>query len=330
LKARLQKEGLFDIAHKKDLPRMPRQIGVITSPTGAAIRDIVSVLGRRFPSIPVLIFPTLVQGEQAADQIVAQINKAVTRGDCDVLILARGGGSLEDLWPFNEEKVARAIHACPIPIVSGVGHEVDFTIADFVADKRAPTPSVAAEMVVPDGQEIVQALERRERQIIHAMRNKLKLHSHHFNQIFKHLQHPSRRLQIITQKVDELESRLTRSTRESLRQYERMLSVLSARLRQHNPAAEIRHQGLHIEQLKKRVINLMRQHLALQKSRLAEHSRGLETVSPLATLSRGYSILRDEKGQILRQSSQTRAGAVVHANLGEGALRLTVDEVMNE
>ena len=156
LKQRLHKEGLFSQAHKKKLPLFPKCLGIITSPTGAAIRDILKVLQRRFSSIPIIIYPTLVQGDKAADQISMAIQRATQRKECDVLILARGGGSLEDLWPFNEEKVARAMFHCPIPIVTGIGHEIDVTIADFVADQRASTPSAAAEMVSPNQQEQMQ------------------------------------------------------------------------------------------------------------------------------------------------------------------------------
>ena len=158
LKKRLLAAGLFDVKHKQALPVFPKSIGVVTSPTGAAIRDILSVLRRRYPAVPVIIYPTLVQGEAAANNIVSAIQLASQRQECDVLILARGGGSLEDLWPFNEEQVAHAIYACPLPIISGVGHEVDFTIADFVADVRAPTPSAAAELCTPDKDELVKSL----------------------------------------------------------------------------------------------------------------------------------------------------------------------------
>ncbi len=173
LKQKLQAEGLFDSQHKQPLPALPRRIGVITSPTGAAVRDILHVLRRRFPAIPVLVYPVAVQGEAAPREIVQALGLASARRDCDVLIVARGGGSLEDLWAFNDEAVARAIFACPIPVVSGVGHEVDFTIADFVADERAPTPSAAAERVVPDRAEWLRSLAATYRRMGLAMRRRL-------------------------------------------------------------------------------------------------------------------------------------------------------------
>ena len=173
LKAKLAAEGLFDLARKRTLPKCPTRIGVVTSPTGAAVRDVLNVLRRRYPSIPVLIYPVPVQGNEAAPRIAEMLGLVSRRAECDVLILARGGGSLEDLWPFNEEVVARAIAACKVPIVSGVGHEVDFTIADFVADLRAPTPSAAAELVVPDCSERIRVLEQQARRMRACWQRKL-------------------------------------------------------------------------------------------------------------------------------------------------------------
>lgn len=204
LKKRLLEAGLFDPVHKKPLPAMPRTIGVITSPTGAAIRDILSVLKRRFSLAHVVIYPTLVQGESAAPHIVQAIELANARQECDVLILARGGGSLEDLWPFNEEKVAYAIHQSRIPLISGVGHEIDFTIADFVADQRAATPSAAAELVVPDQLDVLQLLIHHEEKLLQWIKQRFYQYQQHLSWIEKHLhqQHPKRQLLEKMQQLD--------------------------------------------------------------------------------------------------------------------------------
>lgn len=210
LKKKLEAAGLFADSHKKSIPTFPAQIGVVTSPTGAAIRDILTVLKRRYPCVPVVIYPTLVQGATAAPTIVDAIRIANERAECDVLILARGGGSLEDLWPFNEEMVAHAIYQSSLPIISAIGHEVDFTIADFVADKRAPTPSAAAEIAVPDRLELGQTLKRQEQQISRQLNQKLATFKQQLAWMQKHLmqQHPKRRLTEQAQRLDMCEMSL--------------------------------------------------------------------------------------------------------------------------
>ena len=216
LKQRLAKEGLFDAARKRPLPALPRRIGVITSPHGAALRDVLSVLRRRYPAIPVLIYPTAVQGASAAQDVAATIRLASARNECDVLIVARGGGSLEDLWAFNEEVVARALHACTIPVVTGVGHETDFTIADFVADQRAPTPSVAAEMVSPNRAEWQRRLTQLKQRVAGFMTAKLADGQRTLHWLTTRLQHPAQRLARQAQRMDELELRLQRAQHRQL------------------------------------------------------------------------------------------------------------------
>jgi exodeoxyribonuclease VII large subunit len=208
LKAKLESEKLFDAKHKKAIPKLPQSIGVVTSPTGAAIRDILSVLRRRFPNVPVIIYPTQVQGNEAALQIVEALQAANERCECDVLILARGGGSLEDLWPFNEEIVARAIFASKLPVISAVGHETDFTIADFTADMRAPTPSAAAELAVPDVMEWVSSLTNVKQQLVSLMQHKLQHAKLLLENLRNRLRHPSYYLTQQAQRLDEIESRL--------------------------------------------------------------------------------------------------------------------------
>lgn len=330
LKKRLQAEGLFDTAHKKPLPALPRQIGVITSPTGAAIRDILSVLQRRFPAIPVLIYPVAVQGESAGAQIAKAIDSANARNECDVLIVARGGGSLEDLWAFNEEVVARAIYASAIPIVAGIGHEIDFTIADFVADQRAPTPSAAAEMVVPDGNEWLVQTARYEKRLISTVLQQLRLRQERLRWLETRLVHPSRKLQQWAQGLDELEQRLHRSFRHRQQQQQLRLDALTSRLMRQSPLNRIEKLMEKQSFLQQRLFTAQHRWLQSQGQSIAHLAKRLETVSPLATLSRGYSIVFKEDGSIVRTSAQVQTGDRVLTRLGEGQLRCVVEGVENE
>lgn len=327
LKQKLAVEGLFDAAHKAELPALPKRIGVITSPTGAAIRDILSVLQRRFPAIPVLIYPVPVQGQGAGKEIAAMIRRADQRGDCDVLIVARGGGSLEDLWAFNEEAVARAIYDCGIPIVSGVGHEVDFTIADFVADQRAPTPSVAAEMVSPDQTEWLNQLRARDTQLYNCLRRKQSRLDERLTWLSKRLQqqHPGQRLRQRAQRLDELDQRLRLALRSARRQRRAQLATLMARLQRHHPAPRLRHLRDLETALARRLRTATRTHLQHLRQQLTSAIRALDTVSPLATLERGYAIVTATDGQVLRAAQQVQPGDQVTARLAQGRLLCVVD-----
>jgi exodeoxyribonuclease VII large subunit len=235
LKQRLHNAGLFDPEKKKPLPLLPKTIGVITSPTGAAVHDILTVLKRRFPAIPVIIYPTLVQGEQASRKIVTAIETANQRRECDVIILARGGGSLEDLWSFNEEIVAHAIYASKIPIITGIGHEIDFTIADFVADLRAPTPSAAAERVSPDSREWLRLIEQLQKRMLHLLIARLRHAQSHLLHISKRLRHPGQRLQDQAQHLDQLEHRLLLAQRHLLQRSQIMVAQLAQTLQTLSP-----------------------------------------------------------------------------------------------
>jgi exodeoxyribonuclease VII large subunit len=230
LKKRLAEEGLFDAARKKLIPKMPKCVGVVTSATGAAIRDILSVLKRRFPSLPVIIYPTQVQGSEAAGQIVRALKWANERKECDVLILTRGGGSLEDLWPFNEEIVARAIFSSAIPIVSGIGHEIDFTIADFVADQRAATPSAAAELVSPDVSEYLQSIKHWQSRLKQLMLTYMRHTQMTLTHLTQRLQHPGQRLQEQAQRLDNVEQRLATAMNYRLQNTQQKLANLSRAL----------------------------------------------------------------------------------------------------
>lgn len=328
LKARLAAEGLFDEAHKQPLPASPRRVGVITSPTGAALRDILSVLKRRAPNIEVVIYPVPVQGATAAPQIAAMIHTADARAECDVLLLARGGGSLEDLWCFNDEVVARAIHACRTPIVSGIGHEIDFTIADFVADVRAPTPSASAELVSPDRRELLaqlRALEARLAQLTTAL---LGQQRQRLTWLSRRLVHPGRRLQELAQRLDDVSARLGGVMHALLQRRQLQLLRQSSRLDARNPAQRLHLLREQVGQWRQRLMLAAQARLQHCQSRLAPALRALHAVSPLATLDRGYAIVSDSDGSILRDAGGSRKGDRITARLARGELQCTVDAII--
>ncbi len=330
LKTRLSQEGLFDSDHKRALPRLPRSIGVVTSPSGAAIRDVLTVLGRRFPAIPVIIYPTQVQGAGAAQQIVAAIGRAERRAECDVLLLTRGGGSLEDLWPFNEEIVARAVYACSIPIVSAVGHEVDVVISDFVADQRAATPSAAAELLSPDQAELASRLRQLEVRLGRLLLQRLQRKAEQLEWLNRRMQqtHPGRRLQQRAQRLDELEQRLGRAWQHRLAQRQSRLAALAARLRQRSPQQRLSHYRARLAELAQRSKYCINIQLSLRREKLSVLSRALETVSPLATLQRGYSItIRQQDAAIVYQAAQLEVGDTLETRLAEGQIISRVQEI---
>jgi exodeoxyribonuclease VII large subunit len=254
LKNKLEQEGLFALEHKKALPQVPHCIGVVTSPTGAAVRDILTVLKRRFPSVPIIIYPTQVQGAEAAGQIANAVATANTRNECDVLIVARGGGSLEDLWPFNEEVVARAIFASCIPIISAVGHEIDFTIADFVADVRAPTPSAAAELAVPDWHEWLAKCDQLQKRMTVLLQHKITADQLMLTNLQKRLRHPRELLLQQVQKMDELERRLRLAMQHRFEHWQQRFLSLSNALELVSPLATLQ-RGFAIVTKDKKIVN---------------------------------------------------------------------------
>jgi exodeoxyribonuclease VII large subunit len=329
LKLRLLEEGLFDSARKIPIPELPERIGVITSPTGAALRDILTVLNRRFPLIPVLIYPVAVQGSEAKYEIAAAIAKADQRGDCSVLLIARGGGSLEDLWAFNEEIVARAISRCRLPIITGIGHETDFTIADFVADLRAPTPSAAAESASPEQNEWMQKFTRLEERLRQTLQTGFANQSKTLHWLIRRFQqlHPGKRLQDQAQRMDELEIRLYRSMKNKIGQLNAKIMTHAARLHAYSPVQLIKILGTRRLHLCHRLISGVLRTIDAKKQTLAGLSHTLDTVSPLATLSRGYAITaRQENGAIIRSSKETQVGEIVETRLSEGRLICCVTE----
>jgi exodeoxyribonuclease VII large subunit len=327
LKARLYEEGLFNPDTKKPLPKHPRHLGVITSPTGAAIKDILSVLKRRFPNLPISIYPTQVQGEAAAAQISQAIERANRDKLCDVLIVGRGGGSLEDLWPFNEEIVARAIFNSQIPIISAVGHEVDVSISDYTADLRAATPSAAAELVSPDRFEWLGRFEQLERSLTRIMQNRLSQQRFNLLQLVKRLRHPKDKLQENMQRLDMAQMRLNNSLQRQLLSQQAHLTGLSHRLQSNKPDKQITQMKQTVLHLQQRMQHSLQLQLQDFKNRLARQAEVLNAVSPLSTLSRGYAIVTTESGKAVRTSSQVKVGDTVTAKLHQGSFSCSVDKI---
>ncbi len=328
LSAKLLAEGLFATERKRTLPKLPTRIGVITSPTGAAIRDILHVLARRFAAVPVLIYPVAVQGAAAAAEVCAAIATAGRRAECDVLILARGGGSLEDLWAFNQETLARAIVASPIPIITGIGHEIDFTIADFCADVRAPTPSAAAEIVVPDGEEWLASLRRIGSRLQRALLRSMESRAQRLRWLSGRaaLVSPSARLAQQSQRLDELEQRLSRSVGRLLAERRSALAELRSSLWQASPIARVQGAAARHKLLFARLRASILGNLRHSRERLAPLERTLNAVSPLATLQRGYAIVVAADGRILRDAADAVPGSIIEARLAQGSVRAKVEK----
>jgi len=331
LKARLAAEGLFEPGLKRSLPILPRQIGIITSPTGAAIRDILRILQRRFAAVPVVVYPVQVQGPRAKHDIVAALATAVDRADCDVLIVARGGGSLEDLWAFNEEIVARAIHACPIAVVSAVGHEVDFTIADLVADLRAPTPSGAAELVVPDARVWLRNIESIEQRAMNTVARIMRQYRNTMQQLTGRLQRrqPGLLLQQQAQRLDELAARMVKALKNELAMKQLHLANARAHLRTAAPDDRVQKYARHMTEARLRLDAAMRLRIGASQRRLAVITAGLQTVSPLSTLERGYTIITDTKsGEVIRDANALRINQPVTGKLAQGSFEAIVKKIL--
>ncbi|WP_313131363.1 exodeoxyribonuclease VII large subunit [Pseudescherichia vulneris] len=320
LKAKLAAEGLFDQQSKQPLPSPAHCVGVITSKTGAALHDILHVLKRRDPSLPVVIYPTAVQGEDAPGQIVRAIALANSRKECDVLIVGRGGGSLEDLWSFNDERVARAIFASQIPIVSAVGHETDVTIADFVADLRAPTPSAAAEMVSRNQLELLRQLQSGQQRLEMAMDYYLANLTRRFTQLEHRLQqqHPQLRLARQQTVLERLRQRMTYAMDNQLKRSGQRQQRMTQRLNQHSPQPRIHRAQNRVQQLEYRLAQLMSARLSATRERFGNAMTHLDAVSPLATLARGYSVTTATDGNVLKQTKQVKAGDVLTTRLVDG------------
>lgn len=374
LKLRLQQEGLFDLAHKKPIPPMPFRIGVVTSPSGAAFHDICHVLKRRFPAIGILLYPSAVQGKGSELEIARQIQNANQRNEVDVLIVGRGGGSLEDLWAFNEEVVARAIFASDLPIISAVGHEIDFTIADYVADVRAPTPSAAAEIASPDQLEIMQQLDGLETSLQQSIQSQIQRYQNTLSYVRKQLwqTNPAKKIDVSRHQLQQLHRHFLLLQRQRLQQQFTRLQAWEHRLKQQQPKAQLSKKMALVEQYRLRMqasqqqfLQRLREQLTRQQSLLWESSpeqrigqfhyqvqqaskgilhaqqrylvtkqqhlhslvRTLDAVSPLATLSRGYSISLNAQGQAIRSATAVQIGDPVETRLAEGKILSRVERI---
>jgi exodeoxyribonuclease VII large subunit len=333
LKTKLLNEGLFEQGLKQSLPEIPKHIGIITSPTGAAIHDILSVLRRRFPAIPVLIYPTAVQGEPSKFEITRAIETANQQKEVDVIILARGGGSLEDLWAFNEECVARAIATSKIPIVSGIGHEVDFTIADFVADLRAATPSAAAENVVPDQQTWLSRFNTIELRLQQQIQRQISHHQQSTNWLNKRLQqqHPGQQLQRHAQTLDNLELRLVRAMQSKIRHAKSQLENKNNLLQQQNPANLIIVYKQQQSYLCNRLNTAIQHKLETLHRKYISLVHTLNAVSPLATLDRGYAIVSNPKtSEVISSSQQLSLNDMIKTRLAHGEIISQIKEIQHD
>ncbi|WP_312318964.1 exodeoxyribonuclease VII large subunit [Atlantibacter hermannii] len=331
LKQKLSLEGLFDAQHKQPLPSPAHQIGVITSKTGAALHDILHVLQRRDPSLPVVIYPTAVQGDDAPAQIVRAIQLANQRAECDVLIVGRGGGSLEDLWSFNDERVARAIFASRIPIVSAVGHETDVTIADFIADLRAPTPSAAAEVVSRNQQELLRQIQGQQQRLEMAMDYFFANLQQRFTRLHHRLQQQHPQLQLARQQttLDRLRQRLNHAVENRLRLATQQQQRVTQRLNQQQPQGRIHRAQTRIQQLEYRLSQLITARLGGTRQRFGTAIAQLEAVSPLATLARGYSVTTATDGKVLKKTKQVKAGDLLTTRVEDGLIESQVTGIQS-
>lgn len=322
VKQKLDAEGLFAVERKQALPVAAERIGVITSATGAAVRDVLRVIARRFPLSAARIYPVAVQGDQAPRNIVAALGHAGQRQDCDVVILTRGGGSLEDLAAFNDEQVARAVAACPVPVIAGVGHEVDVTIADLAADQRAATPSAAAEAVCPDVAAYSKRLSELHQRLSSTVQSRIESRGERINALSARLvrQHPRRRLDNATQRLDEVRERLENAGQRRLAHIRQRLDSAVARHRRATPISLMRRTQSQVEDLYRRLAHAQRRDMATRSTQLANASRSLDSLSPLRTLERGYAIARDDDDTIIREADALRIGDRINVSLARGRL----------
>lgn len=329
LKKKLSGEGIFSEENKSELPKLPKRIGVITSPSGAAVRDILTILKRRFPIIPIIIFPVSVQGEQAAPQIQNALKKANLRADCDLLILARGGGSLEDLWAFNEEIVARAIFHSEIPIISAIGHETDVTISDFAADMRAPTPSGAVELAVPDQNDWIKSIDNIGDKIITIITQQINLKSQLSDWINKRLSQSSPKMTVKRQieKSINLRKMLSNSMLQNLAKQDKNIHQLKSKLNEVSPRLKIHVQLSRIKELNQKIVSCSDHFLEVLNNRMKLASKTLNSVSPLRTLDRGYAIARDAKTKNVIMSADTiEIENDIEVKLAKGEIKVKVIE----
>ena len=328
LKNKLSALGLFDAARKKPIPRFPKVVGIITSPTGAALRDMLSTLKRRYPIASIVIYPSDVQGKQAAPQLIQAVQRASEEKRCDVLILARGGGSLEDLWAFNDEQLAYAIANCSIPIVSGVGHETDFSMADFVADKRAETPTGAAEAATPDQQDLLKALQSLENQLLKSIERFIQHQQLLLDHSLQKMASPKQLISVHGQRLDYLKSHLEHAIRHLLTDIRQLVHLANRRLDAKNPSMLISQSKSKLQHLENSLQTQIGMKLNQLKQDFAAQLATLHAVSPLATLDRGYAIATHKK-RVLLSSESLKSGDTVEVRLAKGGFSATLISPIN-
>ncbi len=318
---KLQQEGLFDSARKRQLPKIPKAIGVITSPTGAAIRDVLNVLQRRCPMVPVIIYPTQVQGKEATEQIINALQKAQALNQCDVLLMTRGGGSLEDLWCFNSERLAREIVSSTIPVVAAIGHEIDTSITELVADLRAPTPSAAAELLVPEQQVLFQQIDLISQNLLASILYHLELRQSRVDMARLKLKDPNYQILKASNRLDKLVQKLNRLTNQRVEQQASRLQGLAARLEKLSPTQRLLTQKHQLSVLKSKLLTSMNSILSNQQNELRSIVGELNALSPLATLQRGYSVTRDQKSEkVITKVDQVNPDQALTILLSDGEL----------
>jgi len=325
LKNKLRTEGLFNKEHKKALPILPKHIALVTAPTGAAVQDMLNVLGRRSQSVNITVVPCLVQGEAAPASIVKALVQANQIDDVDVIIVGRGGGSMEDLWGFNSELVARAIYACKKPVISAVGHEVDFTISDFVADLRAPTPSAAAELVVENTDNLLETLDSYQHRLNRAFNVKVESLKQKITGLEKRLIDPRRHLQDLTFRLDELITRLENATNNKIQQTKLKVQALEGSLK--DPKSVIDQKRSQLEVLQSKLTQELKTKIDQLRLKLNTASVAMDSMSPLKVVDRGYSIATVNK-KVIKKSSQVKKGDTINVKLAKGEVLATVDSII--
>ena len=328
LKVKLNKEGLFNADHKLPIPSMPKHIGLITSPTGAAVNDILSTLARRSPGIPVTLYPAVVQGDSAAATLIQAINDALAHQRCDVIILGRGGGSLEDLWCFNDEALARVIYNCPIPIVSAVGHEVDTSIADYVADLRAPTPTAAAELLSPDNKIMSSQLISIQQRLHNSMNRYLEKQAQQVDSCYRQLQHPKSKISLNQEQLRTISGRLNNAVQSQLKTEKSRIRNHTIRLQAQQPLKLVLRKFEKIRSLTNRLQRAQVNSISIQQQKFDSLGSQLHMVSPLATLERGFSITRDQQDEIIRNANNNLPGDKVKIQLKSGSLNCEIQEIV--
>ena len=329
LKQTLQKEGLFDELHKKPLPKMPKTIGLVTSPKGAAVQDIIKTIKRRYPIVRVIVYPTLVQGNEATKKIASAIDIANQRDECDVIIIARGGGSLEDLWCFNEELVARSIFHSKIPIISGIGHETDFTITDLVADLRAATPTAAAEIALPTTSEIIDRLNRYIFDITQLIDYKVNHFRHQLKSASLRMQasHPQSKLQFNMQKLDLINEKIQKLPMMQVSDLKNIFKISFSKLLASNPKINIEAERQNLEMKNMALSNAIIGLIESKRNHFSVMTAQLEGASPLQSLSRGYALVTNEDGRNIKSVKKIKTGASVKTNLSDGSFISRVEKI---